>query len=143
MFWLLAATDGHAKNFSIAHLPAGLYRSTPLYDVLSAHPIIGSGRNQIARQKAKLAMAVRSSTNHYLIDKIQAHHWIAQARQAELGDGVAADIMKETLDSTDKIIKSTSAQLPADFPDELADVILTGLKKQSDRLAAMLSKMPS
>jgi serine/threonine-protein kinase HipA len=143
VFWLLAATDGHAKNFSITHLPAGLYRSTPLYDVLSAHPIIGSGRNQIARQKAKLAMAVRSSTNHYLIDKILAQHWIAQAHQAELGDGIAVEIMKETLDSTDKVIESASTQLPADFPSELADAILTGLKKQRDRLAAMLSRIPS
>lgn len=59
IFWLLAATDGHAKNFSIAHLPRNSYHLTPLYNVLSTHPIIGSSHNQIAIQKAKLAMAVR------------------------------------------------------------------------------------
>ena len=47
VFWVLAAIDGHAKNFSIAHLPGNTYRSTPLYDVLSAHPIIGTRRNQL------------------------------------------------------------------------------------------------
>ena len=36
IFWVLAATDGHGKNFSIAHLPGGSYRATPIYDVLSA-----------------------------------------------------------------------------------------------------------
>jgi serine/threonine-protein kinase HipA len=56
VFWLLAATDGHAKNFSIAMLPGGRYRATPIYDVLSAHPIIGTGKNRIPPQKAKLAM---------------------------------------------------------------------------------------
>ncbi|CAB3789488.1 type II toxin-antitoxin system HipA family toxin [Pararobbsia alpina] len=137
VFWLLAATDGHAKNFSIAHLPGGLYRSTPLYDVLSAHPIIGSGRNRIARQKAKLAMAVRGSSHHYLIDKIQPRHWIAQARQVKLGDGIAKEIMEDVVDSTDKVIGSVEAHLPSGFPDELADAILSGIRKESTRLAKM------
>ena len=35
-FWLLAATDGHAKNFSIQHRRAGRFHLAPLYDVLSA-----------------------------------------------------------------------------------------------------------
>ena len=48
VFWVLAAIDGHAKNFSIAHLPGNTYRSTPLYDVLSAHPIIGTRRTASA-----------------------------------------------------------------------------------------------
>lgn len=29
VFWLLAATDGHAKNFSVFLLPQGRYRSQP------------------------------------------------------------------------------------------------------------------
>ena len=36
LFWLLAAIDGHAKNFSLFVLQGGRYRMTPLYDVLSA-----------------------------------------------------------------------------------------------------------
>jgi serine/threonine-protein kinase HipA len=38
VFWLLGATDGHAKNFSIFLLPGGRFRLTPLYDVMSAQP---------------------------------------------------------------------------------------------------------
>jgi serine/threonine-protein kinase HipA len=45
-----------------------------------------SRRNQIAPQKAKLAMAVRGSSNHYLIDKILPRHWFQQGRQAGLGE---------------------------------------------------------
>ncbi|MEO7217808.1 MAG: HipA domain-containing protein, partial [Gemmatimonadaceae bacterium] len=48
-FWLLAAPDGHAKNFSI-FLRRNGYIMTPLYDVLSAWPIIGKGPNKWAQQ---------------------------------------------------------------------------------------------
>ena len=36
LFWMLAAIDGHAKNFSIRILPQNHFRLTPLYDVMSA-----------------------------------------------------------------------------------------------------------
>src|SRR5882672_3392539 len=50
VFWMLAAGDGHAKNFSIRILSQGRYHLTPLYDVLSYWPIVGAGPNNIARQ---------------------------------------------------------------------------------------------
>ena len=37
-YWLLAATDGHAKNFSVSLGPAGRFALTPLYDVMSLQP---------------------------------------------------------------------------------------------------------
>ena len=43
VFWMLAAIDGHAKNFSIFLLPKGAYQLTPLYDILSAYPVLGHG----------------------------------------------------------------------------------------------------
>ena len=52
VFWLLAAIDGHAKNFSIFLTPGG-YRLTPLYDVMSAVPY-----DEFPVQKIKLAMAI-------------------------------------------------------------------------------------
>ena len=66
VFYLLAATDGHAKNFSITHLPENKYKLTPLYDVLSIHPLIGNKANQIAKQKVKMAMAIRGSKNYII-----------------------------------------------------------------------------
>jgi len=81
-FWLLAATDGHAKNFSIFLLPGGRYRMTPLYAVISARPVIGPGPNQVAWQETKLAMAVRSKNTHYELARIQTRHWQALARRS-------------------------------------------------------------
>lgn len=47
LFWmLLRAIDGHAKNFSLCLDPGGGLRLTPLYDVLSAWPVIGRGSGQ-------------------------------------------------------------------------------------------------
>lgn len=136
VFWLLAATDGHGKNFSIAHLPAGRYRATPIYDVLSAHPVIGTGRNQIPPQKAKLAMAVRGSSNHYLLEKIQRRHWLAQARQVGLGAAAAEQLIAEVIDATEAVIDAASQSLPPAFPMDVADAIFSGMRRQAATLAA-------
>ncbi|CNH84874.1 putative transcriptional regulator [Yersinia frederiksenii] len=137
VFWLLAATDGHAKNFSIAHLPGSHYELTPFYDVLSTHPITGSGSNQIALQKSKLAMAVRGSENYYLINQIQRRHWRKQAELAGMGGLQADQIIDEVITATPDVIKRTTAQLPPNFPADLADSILTGLQQQCRKMAAM------
>lgn len=136
VFWVLAATDGHGKNFSIAHLPGGRYRATPIYDVLSAHPVIGRGKSQIPPAKAKLAMAVRGSTNYYLIEKIQRRHWIAQAQQVGLGAEAAEQLIKEVVESTEAVIGTTAGQLPGKFPRDLADAIFHGMRRLSAKLAS-------
>ncbi len=137
IFWVLAATDGHGKNFSIAHLPGGRYRATPIYDVLSAHPVIGTGKNRISPHKARLAMAVRGSTNHYLMAKIQRRHWIAQAQQVGLGALAAEQLMAEVIEATEGAIENAGRRLPDDFPADLATAIFGGMRKQCARLKNM------
>ena len=73
IFWLIGATDGHAKNFSIFLNPGGGFALTPLYDVLSAQPSLDA--RQIERKQMKLAMSV-GSNNHYRIDEIQPRHFV-------------------------------------------------------------------
>jgi serine/threonine-protein kinase HipA len=136
IFWLLAATDGHGKNFSIAHLPNRGYRATPIYDVLSAHPVIGRGRNKISPHKAKLAMAVRGTTNYYLIEKILRRHWIAQARQVGLVVEVAEQLIEDVIESTETIIEEVGRLLPDDFPMDIAEAVFSGMTRQSAKLAA-------
>lgn len=57
IFWLSAASDGHAKNFFVTINKGGQFEPTPFYDVLSAWPIIGNQPYWIPYQKTKLAMA--------------------------------------------------------------------------------------
>lgn len=135
IFWVLAATDGHAKNFSIAHLAGGRYSATPIYDVLSAHPVIGKKKNQIAPQKAELAMAVRGSTNYYLIEQIQRRHWLAQANQVGLPTSAAEQLMEEVIASTERVIDTVAKLLPDNFPMDLAGNIFNGMQRQCARLS--------
>ncbi|EIJ41967.1 HipA domain-containing protein [Beggiatoa alba B18LD] len=131
IFWLLAACDGHAKNFSIFHLPNGNYRLTPLYDVLSFHPIAVTGKNKIPFQKLKLAIAVRGkSGNHYLVSKIQRRHWLEQANQVGLGEKTAEIILEELHNSTEQVLTSVEKCLPPNFPLNLAETIFNGIRKQ-------------
>lgn len=138
VFWLLAATDGHAKNFSLFHLPGGRYRATPLYDILSAHPVIGHGAGKVAPQKAKLAMAVRGQSNHYLIERIQPRHWLAQARSSGLTEAWANELLNELADNTGEILQKIEGELPPDFPADVAETIFHGIRRQREKLTARL-----
>ncbi|MBB3257710.1 serine/threonine-protein kinase HipA [Paraburkholderia bannensis] len=131
LFWLLAATDGHAKNFSIAHLPGSRYVATPLYDVLSAHPIIGRGRNQLAAQRASLAMAVRGRNAHYRIAQIFPRHWIAQGQRVGFSVEEVEEMMATLAQQTERVIDEVGAQLPDDFPLDVAEAIFAGMRRQA------------
>lgn len=135
IFWLLAATDGHAKNFSIALLPGSRYVSTPLYDVLSAHPVIGRGRNHIAPQRVALAMAVRGRNRHYRIDGIYPRHWIAQGQRVGFASAEIEQMIARIVQDTPRVIERVSAQIPTDFPDDVADAVFSGMRTLSARLA--------
>ncbi|WP_415913549.1 type II toxin-antitoxin system HipA family toxin [Paraburkholderia sp. J63] len=131
IFWLLAATDGHAKNFSIAHLPGSRYVATPLYDVLSAHPIIGRGRNQLPAQRASLAMAVRGRNAHYRIAQILPRHWIAQGQRVGFSVEQVEAMMETVAGETERVIGEVAAQLPGDFPLDVAEAIFAGMRRQA------------
>lgn len=132
VFWLLAATDGHAKNFSLFHERGGTYRLTPFYDVLSAWPIVGNGPRLLPVQQVKLAMAVRGRNAHGKINDIQPRHWDTVARLAGLGD--AAGLVAEVRDQTPAVIAEVSGQLPTEFPSEVGGKIFEGMRRQAMQL---------
>ncbi|MGU7810760.1 type II toxin-antitoxin system HipA family toxin [Burkholderia sp. AW49-1] len=134
VFWVLAAIDGHAKNFSIAHLPGNTYRSTPLYDVLSAHPIIGTRRNQLPPRRARLAMAVCGKNRHYVIGDIQPRHWIAQGARVGLTEHDVRTAMADVAARTEPAIATVASRIPADFPADVADAIFDGMRRQARKL---------
>jgi serine/threonine-protein kinase HipA len=136
LFWMLAATDGHAKNFSIRILPGGRYQLTPLYDVLSAWPVIGNKASQIPLQKARLAMALHSKSAHYKIKDIQRRHFHQLGKQmgiVDAVDGIVEEIIARASDVTDRV----GGELPRSFPEKVSDAIFGGLKQSAKQLAAM------
>ena len=84
IFWLIGATDGHAKNFSIQHRPGGRFVLAPLYDVISAQPIVDNGR--LSHNRYKLAMSV-GDHNRYQIGQISRRHFEQSAEAAGLPKG--------------------------------------------------------
>lgn len=139
LFWMLAAPDGHAKNFSIRILSRGRFQLTPLYDVLSIWPIIGKASNKISPYNARLAMSVRGKNKHYLIRDIQRRHFNAMAAQCGLGRS-AESLITDILAATPAVIASVQKNLPMGFPQRVLDSILNGLSKSAKQLEAMPQK---
>lgn len=136
LFWLLAATDGHAKNFSIHIEPAGRFRLTPIYDVLSVYPILGRGPNQLDPHNAALAMAVAGRNRHRRLMRIRRRHWNDTARACGVAEG-AEPWIDELLERIEPAIQTVRARLPHDFPERVAMPIFEGLRQAATRLAVM------
>ena len=136
-FWLMAATDGHAKNFSIFLQRGGTYRMTPLYDVLSAWPIIGNGANLVSHRRAKLAMAIRGKNAHYHLHEIQTRHWQTLALQS--GVPGAFDAMVAMVLLVPSVLEYMATQLPDKFPSKVFKPIRTGMLAQVQKF---LDNMP-
>ena len=136
VFWLLCATDGHAKNFSLAIEPQGRYRLTPLYDVLSAYPILGHGANQLAPERARMAMAVTGQNRHYDWARIHRRHWISTANACGISQDVAQTMIEELAANTPAVIANVTAALPTTFPVDVANSIFDGLRAAAVKLAS-------
>ncbi len=136
LFRMLAATDGHAKNFSIRILSQGRFQLTPLYDVLSIWPIIGNAPHKISWHNARLAMSVRGRNKHYLVKDIQRKHFNEMAARCGLGE-TAEPLIKDILAATPAVIASVQENLPKGFPQHVLDAILTGLSQSARQLEAM------
>ena len=127
-FWLLAATDGHAKNFSIQHRRGGRFGLTPLYDVLSAWPIIGRGPNQLPYHRAKLAMAVRGQSVHCRLGEIDVPHW--QRLAASCGPGVF-DRMAAMVERVENALQGVERRLPPGLPNSLWSRVAEGVRRHA------------
>ena len=132
LFWLLGATDGHAKNFSIFIGPGGSYRLTPLYDVLTTQPVLD--RKQIDRKHVRLAMSV-GKRRHYRIDKILGRHFVQTAERAGLPKSLARSSIEEIVDSAKSAMAHVESILPADFPEFIHDCVQTAFFARLRHLA--------
>lgn len=128
IFWLLGATDGHAKNFSVFITPGGRFRLTPAYDVLSAQPSLDA--RQIHRKMFKLAMSV-GKNKHYAVNDIQPRHFLQTAELAHVGLPLVQSIFDELAETALPKAESVVKGLPAGFPRQLAASILTAIEHRT------------
>lgn len=127
MFWLLGATDGHAKNFSVFLLPGGRFRLAPLYDVISTQPARDAG--QMRKNAMKLALAV-GERRHYVLDTILPRHFMQTAAANGMPEQTVREIFQALLDRRDVAICHVMDDLPSDFPEPLAQSIVAGLRRR-------------
>lgn len=132
LFWLIGATDGHAKNFSIYLLPGGGYRLTPLYDVISAQPSLDAG--QIRRNQMKLAMSV-GSNRHYRMDEIHGRHFVETGARAGLPKRLMAQAIEEIVDNAQSAFATVETELPSEFPMAIHEAVATGVRARARSLA--------
>jgi serine/threonine-protein kinase HipA len=127
VFWALGATDGHAKNFSIFLQPGGRFRLTPIYDVMSVQPAFDAG--QIRRNEMKLALAV-GDNRHYVVYEIMPRHFVQTAVRNGIAVSLVHNIFDELLDTHEAVVNKVTKNLPAGFPQELAESIVGGLRSR-------------
>lgn len=134
LFWMLRAPDGHAKNFSIQLLAGeGRFKLTPIYDVMSAYPVIGAGPNQWADHDIKMAMALLGKNRHYLARSIMRRHFNSTAKKVGYGED-AESLLQDFVARTPQVVERVRADLPVGFSEQVADKILGGLMDAASAL---------
>lgn len=133
LYWILAAPDGHAKNFSIFLEPQGRFSLTPLYDVLSSYPILGHGNNKLAPQKLTMAMSVVGKNRHNKWAYITPSDWLTTASKCR-AQGDIEKILQELIEATPKMIETVSSELPNGFPSRVSEPIFEGIQRAVERL---------
>ena len=140
VFWLLGATDGHAKNFSIFLSPGGRFRMTPFYDVISAQPSVDS--RQIPWNQFRLAMGF-GATPHYSMRKIAPRHFFETGERAGIGRDVTESIIEELLDGASAAVDAVISKLPTGFPEKIAASIDAGIAKRLRMLENWEAEAPA
>ncbi len=120
VFWLIGATDGHAKNFSVFLGPGGSFHLTPFYDILTAQPNLIA--RQIERKQMKLAMSV-GNRRHYRFDQVHGRHFVQTGKRAGLSNKRMRAMIEEIAERAPKTLDTVADSLPAGFPTEIVDTV--------------------
>ena len=132
LFWLIGATDGHAKNFSILHLPGGRYMLAPLYDVLTAQPYFDAFK--LTHREFRLAMS-QGRRNNYKILNISGRHFFQTGEKSNFQAEKINNIFEEIFEIEPAAMEKTINLLPSNFPMEIAESVNKGVKERIGILA--------
>jgi serine/threonine-protein kinase HipA len=136
LFWLLGATDGHAKNFSLWLSPGGRFRLTPLHDIVSLQPVADAG--QVPKTRMKLAMSV-GNNRYYTVHTIVGRHFLETAHRAQISRKIAETVIAELVESAQDRIDQVAARLPRGFPEEIVASVTTAVARRLKTLATTIT----
>lgn len=132
VFWLIGATDGHAKNFSLFLSPGGRFRLTPSYDVISAQPSLDA--RQIQPKAFKLAMSL-GKNRHYAVNTILPIHFIQTAELSGVSANVVRGLFDNLADQFELSFGKVAATLPKGFPEAILSSIRAAARHRIELLA--------
>ena len=130
LFFLLTATDGHAKNFSLRWSFEG-FSLAPLYDVISVQPLVDQGHLPI--EKVKMSMTIGKKRS-YKVHQIFRRHFLQTAELCRFEVDKLNEMIDEVLLQLPLVIQKVTSNLPKNFPQPLADSIFQGMKKRAQQL---------
>lgn len=136
-FWLIAATDGHAKNFSVFLFPGGRFKMTPIYDVMSAQPNFAQGR--LRRNQIKLAMAV-GDRRHYVVNEVLPRHFAQSAKAAGVSAQQFQDLLRDLEGRAAGALERASAAMPAGVTDGIRQPVEELLVRKLREVRAFLDR---
>ena len=138
LFWLIGATDGHAKNFSIFLKPGGRFSLTPFYDVLSAQPAVDAG--QIAQNRFRLAMSA-GTNRHYRMGETTGRHFVQSGKAAGLGSDLIREAIATLIERAPQAAADTLEKMPDDFAKNVHDSVAAALEKRAAELLPSLDEL--
>jgi serine/threonine-protein kinase HipA len=138
LFWLIGATDGHAKNFSIFLSPGGGFKLTPFYDVLSAQQAFDA--NQIPRKSYKLAMSFGKSRKYRILE-ITGRHFVETGKEAGLGPTIIREAITSVLEAAGAATDKALAEMPDDFSVQIHESVKGVIVSRLGQLEAALDNL--
>lgn len=161
-FWVIGATDGHAKNYSIQYEEAKEegYSLAPFYDIVSKQPYVDRKKNQRLRSRGRghsggniakipqleLAFSVGEGQNYqerkFKISKIGPNDFYSMSsseKRSRLTEADIKSIFENVHDKIDEALEKTSNKMPDFFPDRIEDSIRSFAKDQKERISMILN----
>ena len=132
-YFLIGASDGHAKNFSLQLGRRGRFRLAPLYDILSVAPVVHAGRLQ--RKRYRLAMSI---DGHYGIDEIVPRHFEAEGKASGLPRNRALELLAEMADRLGPALGRTTLGMADQVPAAVSEPIVADSLQRAEQVRKLL-----
>ena len=132
-YFLIGASDGHAKNFSLQLGRRGRLRLAPLYDILSVAPVVHAGRLQ--RKRYRLAMSI---DGHYGIDEIVPRHFEAEGKASGLPRNRALELLAEMADRLGPALGRTTLGMADQVPAAVSEPIVADSLQRAEQVRKLL-----
>ncbi|MGU0043827.1 HipA domain-containing protein [Escherichia coli] len=130
--WLIGATDGHAKNFSVFIQAGGSYRLTPFYDIISAFPVLGGTGIHIS--DLKLAMGLNASKGKKRQSIKFIRDILATAKVLRFPEVQMHEILSDFARMIPAALDNVKTSLPTDFPENVVTAVETNVLRLHGRL---------